>query len=132
MDHVELPNWARDSFPAPYVWAVCEAEPDVQLEMRNCYDRHRFIGEYFEHTVLPNGTLIIHDLVRDWRPVGIICITPYLRNKIFSAYFQANDGEGAPFDYSPGDYPDQIIPRSPLDSRLSIRAGWVSLTSNHL
>ncbi|KAM3175921.1 hypothetical protein ACTXT7_007522 [Hymenolepis weldensis] len=124
LDNLELPNWAKDTFPAPYVWAVCESEPGVQLEMRDCYDRHRPIGEYFEHTVLPNGTLIIHDLVKDYRPLGIICTTNYLYNKVFSVYFQDDDGKGVPFTYIPGTYPDQVIPKSPLYNRVSIRGGW--------
>ncbi|VDO11358.1 unnamed protein product [Rodentolepis nana] len=123
-DSLELPNWAKDTFPAPYVWAVCESEPGVQLGMRDCYDHHKPIGEYFEHTVLSNGTLIIHELVKDYRPLGIICTTNYLHNKIFSAYFQNDDDKGVPFTYTPGVYPNKIIPKSPLYNYISIRGGW--------
>nr|CDS34641.2 hypothetical transcript [Hymenolepis microstoma] len=124
LNNLELPKWVEDTFPAPCLWAVCESEPGVQLEMRGCYDRHRPIGEYFEHTVLPNGTLIIHDLVKDYRPLGIICTTDYARNKIFSVYFQDDDGKGVPFTYIPGAYPNEVIPKSPLNNRISIRGGW--------
>ena len=57
--HVELPTWAKRTFRVPYDWKACEAEPDTQLEMRKCYDRSQPIAEYFEHTVLPNGTSFI-------------------------------------------------------------------------
>ncbi|CDS42868.1 conserved hypothetical protein [Echinococcus multilocularis] len=124
MDHVELPNWAKQTFPVPYDWVACEAEADSQLEIRKCYDRSQPIAEYFEHTVLSNGTLIIHDLVKDWRPIGILCTTSIVRNKIFSAYFQDNDGKAVPFTYIPGTYPNQIIPRSPQHNRVALRSGW--------
>uniref|UniRef100_A0A5K3EN41 Bravo_FIGEY domain-containing protein n=1 Tax=Mesocestoides corti TaxID=53468 RepID=A0A5K3EN41_MESCO len=121
---VDLPAWAKQTFRVPYDWVVCEADVDSQLELRKCYDRSEPIVSYFDHTVLPNGTLIIHELAKDWRPIGILCISSFIRNMVFSAYFQNNDGKPAPFTFITGSYPNQIIPHSPQYDRVTLRSGW--------
>ncbi len=151
MHSLDLPSWGKQTFRVPYDWAVCEGEPKSLLDVRKCYDKQSPIGDYFEHTVLPNGTpkfhfhnvclfgfsftcviyllgtLIIHELTKPWRPLGIICSSALFKNKVYSAYFQNNNGRAAPFTYTHGSYPNQIVAKSPTFSRVEFRSGWVSL-----
>ncbi|KAL7065401.1 hypothetical protein AAHC03_05505 [Spirometra sp. Aus1] len=126
---VELPNWAKENFQSPFEWVYCDVKAGSTLDLHTCYEKaipsYDPLSSFFETTVQPNGTLIIHQRTSvPWRPIGILCVSRIIAKRVFAAYFQGDNGKAVPFQYIPGDYGEDLItPKSLQSVSKDYRAG---------
>uniref|UniRef100_A0A183T8D5 REJ domain-containing protein n=1 Tax=Schistocephalus solidus TaxID=70667 RepID=A0A183T8D5_SCHSO len=126
---VELPEWAKETFQSPFEWVHCDFPAGSPLDLHICYEKaipaYDPLSSFFETTILPNGTLIIHQrTLVPWRPIGILCVSRIMAKKVFAAYFQNDNGRSVSFQYIPGDYgADLIVPKSLQSVSKDYRAG---------